>query len=832
LATNAEQQNLINDLKAPIKSFRIFALEEAIKSGDSQEILDVLKQLKIEEDDGECQVLIGYAISAVEGRLSGATKKPKKKIKEQQEFFTQWEKSNDGEKMQILSQLPARLPAAIKPLGPELLSHEESTVISAKIIRVFCRTWPDEKFSMITDLLISNSLSLRLASLRTAVHLKPQTIVDDLPELLASEDPQIKALAIRGLAKIDKEEALKHLQALLLSSNLSDRLAGIQNCPFLPFDMVKPVLLKYFAAENHPELLIRAGWIIEMNPDMKVPFKLYEIAERSPAKKAEQVKKILNETVKLLEKSGILGDQFPVYKKKLQAWVNKRNALRFVKKIIPRLELETIPSDIDQLIRNRINQELIYNAFKEAMDWPVSDTVRGRLAAYLKSADDSTKEKLPQKKEKAETEIKSDTEAQDSSLPKASVEAKQPMSGRRQLSLKGSKEEIVSTLTALTRKEAVGLMTDIINLLNDRNSDNAVRAAVLDSLARLKLRGCEDFAEKLVTGNNIPVATAALEYLGAVEPERVFPYLGQCLKVPDIRMKSAALGILKNFDFNQAVSSLNAMLKSNDPAQQKMAIECMDQFDFSLIREDLTRYLEKCDHEELLEAGLCHYAANAAVENIYALYRIEQSQADLNFANHVKKVRKNCVATLKKSEIEIDESVAKNFSEEFLEQKWQNDQQEKKKARPAYAYKEEAPENKPDSKEQLIAIFELLKGFFASKALYIVLIILVLLAVGFYTLFMPGEAVDTKAGMGKAIVASKYAREGKVNKIVGTAVVFESVQGEEFIFHPVNDGYRMPERGSKLRVSLVPYRKTPDGGYLARVRALRKIKKFSAAETD
>lgn len=84
-------------------------------------------------------------------------------------------------------------------------------------------------------------------------------LIDDLPELLNSKDPQIKALAIEGLAKIDKEEALKHLQALLLSADLSDRLAGIQNCPFLPFEMVKPVLLKYFAAENHPELLIRAG---------------------------------------------------------------------------------------------------------------------------------------------------------------------------------------------------------------------------------------------------------------------------------------------------------------------------------------------------------------------------------------------------------------------------------------------------------------------------------------------------------------------------------------------------------------------------------------------
>jgi hypothetical protein len=374
-------------------------------------------------------------------------------------------------------------------------------------------------------------------------------------------------------------------------------------------------------------------------------------------------------------------------------------------------------------------------------------------------------------------------------------------------------------------------MTDIRHLVNDRSADDGVRAAALDALTRLRLRGCEDLAEKLVTGKNIPVATAALEYLGSVEPERVFPYLGQCLKVPDIRMKSVALGILKNFDFNQAVSSLNAMLKSNDPAQQKMALECMDQFDFSLIREDLTRYLEQCDNEELLEAGLCHYAANAAIENIYSLYRIEKSHSG-NLAELAGKVRKTCVETLNKSEIETDRSAEKMFSEEHLEQKWQEDLQKKKKSRPAYAYNARTAENKPDTKEQLAAVFELLKNFFSAKALYIVLIILVLLALGFYNLFMPGEGVDTKAGMGKAIVASKYLREGKVKNIVGTAVVFESIQDEKFIFHPINDGYRMPQKNSKLRVSLVPYRKTPDGGYLARVRAMRIIKNFSVGEKD
>lgn len=826
-----EQQNLINDLKAPIKSFRIFALEEAIKSGASQEVLDVLNQLKIEEDDGECQILINYAISAVQGRLAGATQKPAKKIKEQQEFLQHWNQAEESQKMTILAELPARLPSGIKALGPELLEKEKSSIIAAKIIRVFCRGWPEEKFSMISEKLSSESLSLRLASLRTIVHMKPELLLEDLPTLLASEDPQVKALAIRGLAKIDKDEALAHLQALLLSSNLSDRLAGIQNCPFLPFEMVKPLLLKYFAAENHPELLIRAGWILEMNPDVQVPFKLYEIAERSPSRKAEQVKQIINEAVQLLEKSGVLGDKFPLYTRKLQVWVNKRNALRFTKKIVLRLELETIPAELDQLIRNRLKQKCFCEAFAEALNWPVSETVKSRLAAYLKGCQEkqvSESNETEPRVEATEEPVKEETDKITPVAEKAEMPAE-----AESVSLQGkSEEEIIKILAAVDKAQAQKLLPELGALVANRNAVNDLRIAALHTLARLKVNGCEEQAEKLVTGNDTALATAALEYLGEIDPERVFPYIGQCLKVPDVRMKSAALGILKNFDFNQAVSSLNAMLGSTDPEQQRMALECMDQFDFALIREKLTEYLEKCPNESLVEAGLCHFAANPAAENVYCLYRIEQAQTG-SMAAHARKLRNSCNQSLKDAELSPEQQKNQEASckEDSLRQKWQEDQERKKRSKPAYAYREKTAGKAPGLRENIAAMLELLKDFASTKSSYIFLIVLVLLGIGFYTFFMPGEGPDANAGKGNAIVTGQYLREGEVRRTSGTAVEFESRNGERFVFHPIRDGFRMPRIGDRLRLSLVPYRKDPNGVFLARIRAMRKIESFSQDAT-
>lgn len=813
-----EQQNLIDDLKAPIKSFRIFALEEVIKSGASPEILAALQEISRFEDDAECLMLINHAISSVKSRISGAQSAPAASLSEQNDFIAAWNKADDDEKMRILSDLPVRLPKGLRPLGPELVAASASPVITARIIRVFCRSWPEDQFDRIAGYLDAKSLTLKLAVLKTIVHMKPELLMNDLPGLLSSRDPQIKALAIRGLAKIDKEEALNHLQALLLSPDLSDRLAGIQNCPFLPFEMVKPVLLKYFAAENHPELLIRAGWILEMNPDVQVPFKLFEIAERSPSKKAELVKGILNEAVKLLEKSGILGSQFTAYTRKLQAWVVKRNALRFAKQVVVRLESEIIDPELDQTIRNSLKQAVIVEALTEALTWPVSETVRSRLGVYLKGAGSAENE--PAASEPLVTRQPT-AEKTFSAVPSAA--APPPTLN---LAAKDDKGRI-ETFATLEAEAASPVVKEICQLVAARETAVEVKVAALHCMSRLKLKGLEEVSVRLIGGNNVGLATAAVEYLGVVDPDAIFPYLGQCLKVADVRMKSAALGILKNFDFNQAVSSLNAMLRSSDHEQQRMALECMDQFDFALIREQLTDYLCRCDDETLAEAGLCHFAANPAAENVYSLYKIEKAHQG-KIAHQAGQLRESCRAAGGEVPTGAASTPADEVpqAEEALQERWRAEQEKKKSSRPAYAYRSPAEEVRLTPRQTLTALFETAKEFASAKSSWIALAILLVFAAGFYVFFVP-RGSEAGPAAGSAIIVDQYVREGKITRVVGAAVEFESTQGEKFVLTPAREGYRVPGVGARLRVSLVPFRRGPDNTYLARIRSLRPIEEFT-----
>ncbi len=819
MSNNNEQKNLIDDLKAPIKSFRIFALEEVIRSGSSPELLQVLEEISRFEDDAECSMLISHAISAVKGRLAGAGSAPAAALSGQSEFTGAWQKADDNEKMRILSDLPTRLPKELRELGPELIANETSPVIVARIIRVFCRNWPEDLFDRIAAYLDSQSLTLKLAALRTIVHMKPELLVNDLPALLSSKDPQIKALAIRGLVKIDKEEALNHLQALLLSADLSDRLAGIQNCPFLPFDMVKPVLLKYFAAENHPELLIRAGWILEMNPDVQVPFKLFEIAERSPARKAELVRGILNEAVKLLEKSGILGNQFAAYTRKLQTWVSRRNALRFARQAVARLDAEKIDPELDQTLRNSLKQQVVVDAFNEALEWPVSETVKGRLRAYIKSVAAEGQKKPG-----------SATPAVAAEPEKTAPEKVATDNDQMSRIFAGSDEAgKLAALTTLDKDQATRVLPVLQKLFTGRETSSEIRVAILHSLGRLRLRGLEDAAVKLIANPNVGLATAAVEYLGEVDPDAIFPYLGQCLKIADVRMKSAALGILKNFDFNQALSSLNAMLRSADPEQQKMAIQCMEQFDFALIREQLTDYLCRCENENLAEAGLCHFAANPGPDNVYSLYKIEKAHSG-RIADQARQLREACrsgsaeepQASPQAAEQAVEEG------EDHLQERWKAEQEKKKSRRPAYAYRSPAEEEKLTPRQTIEALVNSAREFVTARSSWIALAILLLFGGAFYILFVP-RGSEAGPGTGGAIVVDQLVREGTVKLVVNAAVEFESTQGEKFVLTPAREGYRVPAVGARLRVSLVPFRKGPDNSYLARIRAMREIESFSPA---
>lgn len=97
----------------------------------------------------------------------------------------------------------------------------------------------------------------------------------------------------------------------------------------------------------------------------------------------------------------------------------------------------------------------------------------------------------------------------------------------------------------------------------------------------------------------------------------------------------------------------------------------------------------------------------------------------------------------------------------------------------------------------------------------------------FFGLFMPGGS--TAAGnTGGAVLAEQYVREGRITRLENGVAEFETTFGERFILNPVSEGFRIPEVGSLQRVALIPFRRSADNVYLARIRTMRKINQYSS----
>ncbi|MBP5467676.1 MAG: hypothetical protein J6Z11_00360, partial [Candidatus Riflebacteria bacterium] len=515
----------------------------------------------------------------------------------------------------------------------------------------------------------------------------------------------------------------------------------------------------------------------------------------------------------LLNQSGILGKQFAAYTKKLQDWVNKRNALRYVRQIVARLDEETVPPEIDKNVIVTIKQPLINETFKEALTWPISNRVKSRIYKYLGIPEPSL----------GPTEEK----------PTEQIATKPVQAPEKSLTLTQ-----LELLANITPEKAVDKFNQILLMITNKESSTDLKIAALQCLTRCRISGAEDVAVRLIKHKDIPLATASVEYLGIVNPDCVFPYLGQCLKISDIGMKSAALGILKNYDYNQAISYLKAMLYSTENSQQNMAMECLNQFDFALVRDMLTDFLCLDYPEALLEAGLCHFAANPSADNVYSLYKIEQAHPG-KIAEQAKKLREACPEPTEELATNLDQSQVaqteektqtKESKEEELKERLRVEKEKKASKRPAYAYRSPSEMPERTSKQQLIEIWEVIKAFVQSKALPISIIVLLIVIPTVYYTFIYTNDSNTNSSKGGAVVAEPTVIEGQVTKINEDVVTVKATNDETYILTPLKDGWKVPTIGKLIRAQIVPYRRAANGEVAARIvrdAGYRYIDKYS-----
>jgi hypothetical protein len=577
-----------------------------------------------------------------------------------------------------------------------LLPHMSGWFTTAKdgksfelALKVFLPLLDKDQIKSLSRRLLDESVSIRLAVLTGLIVRAPTSLAGYLPRLLTANDLRLRSLAIKGLAQIDQDEAIAHIDLLLNGNTGEEKLAGLQSAFLLPFEAVKGSILRFVAMESDQGLLEKAGMMFAANPDPEVPFRLYRLTEGVGPEKAVLLKKMIKSACQAVESSRVLGDRYPEFMQNLQNWILKFQATRFAQECVEQFSTgeESEMPGLTAAIRKKLEKPLFREVFLQALQWPLDDSVKERIHSLLGLDSAPSTPVAPAPSAISATPEGPATPRETSASVPVPVSLPVPAEAEKKIRAAdydtADLDSRIRFLAALSEADVEQGKTVIAALMKAQRSEPSELAAGFRAAVRLHLKTFKDRAQVCVRSSTPVLANGALEYLAAFFPDLAFTFLGMFLNSTNLRSKSTAVRILKNSDPKQALATIETLLQSEQTDQQKLALACVVHFDFSLIRPILLAFLAKIPEPQAIQSALCLFQANPDPEALYGLFRLEQIlPGDLG---------KSVLSVRRKIEEDLDKlgliTGNTDIREEAFSKRWKEEKRKEEGPPPEYSVK-------------------------------------------------------------------------------------------------------------------------------------------------
>ncbi|MBF0407198.1 MAG: HEAT repeat domain-containing protein [Candidatus Riflebacteria bacterium] len=828
MTENKIAKSILEELDAPVRSFRLYAIEKIIRESNSPEIIDLLKKRKSVEDDSECLVMLEHAIAIICERIKGSDITENLSDKD---FLEKFYQAENNEKLLLLSSLKTNRVKSLAEIALKLLNPDGDMSINLAVVRTFGNFFPN---AFLKDLLLylrCNHLFMRLAVLELLVSKAPDVLKRDLPRFLIHQDPRIRSLAIRGLAQIDLEEALRHLELLLETSDPNVVIAALQISLFLPFDRVKPIFLKTLSLAQDPDILSRIGIFIENNPDLEVPFRIWELLEKTSGTKREILQEILQNSCRNIEKAQILGNDYQKYFETLKKWIKKRGAVQWVRELISSLDNEEIEFIKENFqINEKLKNLLLRETLQEALKWSISSKASSAIQDFLLSKDIDSE---PQEKvEKSEGNIQKNAEE---NFTNKTSEASSETEPRRTGSFEIDFPELVHEEKI---RNIAGLSADLFKkhkaflqkISLDKHEHSDIHAIILKTAKRFEDNGYVDCARQNFKSRTPQLAQAAVEYLGEFDFDWFFPFLGSILQSENIRIKSAAIKVLTKVDLKQSISAIRTMLFKQNQESAEKALACLIHFDFIAVRQLLFEFIKNCTSDKLFEAALFFFKANPDPENLFLLAQLEKKlliNNQITFSQTIVQTRRENFEFLKSTQ-QIP-SINWENSESSLKMRLLEDEESKRKTPAPYSVKaltKEAPETDFSQyiKQAASEIYYLAADSFSKYPKFSFGSILIIAAMYFYAI-TPASITPAQKTIGSQVFSSLLTTEGNVVQSETGGIILNAQDGKTYLLQPAAGTlFAKYNPGTKIKVNCVPFRITENGSIRAQCINLNVIK--------
>ncbi len=373
------------DLSSPLVDVRRMAAMQMLLDPPPPSASAELREMAAREADPETRDLLNRIVAG----CSGANPAPEPAASAPPANSTDpaawpgWPDTPAG-RLEWLGRLPAGKRRELAPQAPDRLRNERHPLVASALIRLFGRTWPEDRLVELVAYASGGEGAAGLAAIETLRQRAPHLLQPLLPGLLISGNPRIRGAAVGALAVIDLDEALAHLEALLLDPDPARRLEGLRCCLHVPFDKVMSLLLKAMAVETDPRRLAAYGTLFEINPALEAPFRLYELSERVPAERAEILRRLLAASCRVIGTVLLDPVRFQEYRNRLQAWIDRRAASRLAQDIVARaMDGRGLDPDLAAALERAKARQPLWTALKELSTLPLPVQARALFIRAL-----------------------------------------------------------------------------------------------------------------------------------------------------------------------------------------------------------------------------------------------------------------------------------------------------------------------------------------------------------------------------------------------------------------------------------------------------------------
>lgn len=805
------------DLNSPIADIRRMAAVQMLLDPPPASAADELAGIAAREDDAETLDILRQIISGYDRLPSVSAAVSEPRPAEEEGPWAGWAGS-PAQRLEWLGRLPPEKRRELALDAPERLARERNPLVASAMIRIFGRAWPANALDALIPYVSQDNVPVCLAALETLRQRKPELLLPVLPALLTSGSPRVRGAAVRALAEIDRDEALAHLEALLLDPDPSRRLEGLRCCFHTRFEDVMQLLLKAMAVETDVRRLTAYGTLFEINPSLEAPFRLYELSERASPQGAEVLKRLVAASCRAIGTALLKPEDFQKYRDRLQEWIDRRAAAGLAQEIVARAaDGRGIDHEVTAMIERARKRPILWNALQGLATLPMPPAAR---ALFLKAVGGAAaaSDEQPPFVHPAEPGGKPEPSGLPPAGGKAEAERVSPATAGRPAGEKPDKPadslEVLALLSPDDKETANREIVRILSSMDNTSSSNV--AAAFRAAIRCSIDSQAPSARRALQSADPGVVSAAVEYLGKFAPDDIEPLLGRFLASTEPRIKSAAVRVLQRSDPLQAVSALKTMLRSRQVEHQKLGIACLVHVEFSLVRETLAELLETNPPKELLETGLCLFQTNADPEGAYRLYLLEKSLPD-EAAGCVRKTRREMMTFLAGSG-RLSQDLGK--AENELQERADRESKKHTTAPPAYAFKV-LQKAIPSSASPATSM----GGETGRQAIVAVVVVFVIL-VGAVVAWnvSPGPGGETLSPAASHSAPSAPGGRLQIRQVDGwvreerSAADEFKIEGEtgEVFRVPCRDYDPVPSLGKRFKGALILMRKNDDGSWFAR----------------